>query len=316
MSFSKEVKEELERQYGTARHCRLAELAVLIRSFGRVSILPDQTAELKFRTEHAGIARKYFTLLKKTFNIDTVVSEEGTKNKYFTVLLTEKDSCNRVLQAVKFMKPTGEIYVDREDVIPPILLKTQCCKRAFLRGIYLCNGSMSDPAKGYHMEFVCNNEAQAQQVLDIIGDFELEAKTVTRKNKQVVYLKEGEAVVELLNIMEAHRSLMNLENERILKDIRNRINRGVNCDAANIRRITEAASNQREDILYLFQHNAFSALPEGLHEVAMVRLENPDLSLKDIGALLDPPVGKSGVNHRLRKLSEVAERLRQEQGGK
>lgn len=169
---------------------------------------------------------------------------------------------------------------------------------------------MSDPQKGYHLEFVCNYEAQAKQLQKIIGQFDIEAKIVLRKKYFVVYLKEGAGIVELLNVMEAHVSLMNLENLRILKEMRNSINRRVNCEAANINKTVQASTRQVEDILYLKEHYGFLKLPDNLREMAEVRLEYPDAPLKELGEYLNPPVGKSGVNHRLRKLSELAERLR------
>ena len=179
-----------------------------------------------------------------------------------------------------------------------------------MRGAFLCCGSMSDPSKGYHLEFVCADEAQAEQLQEVIGTFDIEAKIIQRKKYHVVYLKEGAGIVDLLNVMEAHRSLMELENLRILKEMRNSINRRVNCETANIGKTVQAATRQVEDILFIKEHYGFSKLPDNLREMAEVRLEYPDAALKELGEYLNPPVGKSGVNHRLRKLSELADKLR------
>ena len=160
------------------------------------------------------------------------------------------------------------------------------------------------------MEFVCPTREKAEQVQSVIHGFETPAKIVARKKYQVVYVKEGSGIVDLLNVMEAHVSLMNLENLRILKEMRNSINRRVNCETANISKTVNAATRQIGDIEFLRDHYGFSRLPANLREMAEVRLENPDAPLKDLGQLLDPPVGKSGVNHRLRKLSELAESVR------
>ena len=145
--------------------------------------------------------------------------------------------------------------------------------------------------------------------------FSMDAKTVLRKKSYVVYLKEGSQIVDILNIMEAHVSLMELENVRILKEMRNTVNRKVNCETANINKTESAAVKQVEDITYLKETIGFENLPVGLVVAALARLANPDLSLKELGAILNPPVGKSGINHRLRKLSELADKVRQEQGG-
>lgn len=182
--------------------------------------------------------------------------------------------------------------------------------RVFLREAFLETGSMSNPEKGYHLEFVCENESQAEKIIKTMQIFDIEAKTVQRKRYTIVYLKESEDIVELLNVMGAHVCLMNLENLRILKDMRNSINRRVNCEAANISKTVSAANKQIEDIQYIKEHYGFDDLSENLRQVAETRLAYPDATLKELGAYLVPPVGKSGVNHRLRKLSELADSIR------
>jgi len=179
-----------------------------------------------------------------------------------------------------------------------------------IRGAFLVIGSMSDPNKGYHYELVCSTQVQAQQLKDIMIGFDVDAKIVIRKKYYVVYVKEGAGIVELLNIMEAHVSLMKLENLRIIREMRNTINRRVNCEAANITKTVNAASKQIEDILYIKDTVGFGQLQPNLREIAEIRLEYPDATLKELGQLLEPTVGKSGVNHRLRKLSEFADSLK------
>ena len=168
-------------------------------------------------------------------------------------------------------------------------------------------GSMSDPNKAYHFEIACRNEAQAVQMQEIINSFDSDAKIVERKGHQVVYLKEGSQIVDMLNVMEAYVSLMNLENIRILKEMRNSINRRVNCETANIAKTVNAATKQLEDINLIKEIVGLSKLPPALRQMAEVRLEYPEATLKELGQYLEPPVGKSGVNHRLRKLSEIAD---------
>lgn len=197
-----------------------------------------------------------------------------------------------------------------EEPVDSLLIKNSCCQRAFLRGAFLSVGSMSDPEKGYHLEFDCSDEAKAKQLQQVIAGFGIETKIIHRKKYYVVYLKEGSAIVDLLNVCGAPISLMNLENTRILKEMRNSVNRRVNCEAANIAKTVNAAARQVEDIEYLRVHYGFQRLPQSLREMAEVRLENPDAPLKELGEYFDPPIGKSGVNHRLRKLSELAEKVR------
>ena len=171
-------------------------------------------------------------------------------------------------------------------------------------------GSMSDPYKSYHLELVCGLQAQAEQLLKILHDFSLDAKMIIIKKYHVVYMMEGENIADFLNITEAHKALMEFENTRIYKGMRNMVNRKVNCEAANITKTVNAASRQIEDILYLQKHYGMEKLPENLREMAEIRLEYPESSLQELGKFLNPPVGKSGVNHRLRKLSTLAEELR------
>ncbi|MCH5276096.1 MAG: DNA-binding protein WhiA [Lachnospiraceae bacterium] len=287
MSFSAEVKEELSRQCPPARHCQIAELAALLHFCGQYGLDKEGNLTIGLQTENEAVIRKCFTLLKKTFNIDTDTVLNGENKE-------------------KLIAKFGELSAP----VNPLLLKNACCRRAFLRGAFLCCGSMSDPEKGYHLEFVCAQPGQAAQLVEVMRTFSIEGKTVLRKKYNVVYLKEGAGIVDLLNVMEAHVSLMNLENLRILKEMRNSINRRVNCEAANISKTVQASTRQIEDILFIKEHYGFSRLPDNLREMAEVRLEYPDAALKELGEHLNPTVGKSGVNHRLRKLSELAERIR------
>ena len=152
----------------------------------------------------------------------------------------------------------------------------------------------------------------AQYLRYIMNSFDMDAKIVQRKKNYVVYLKEGAQIVDMLNVMEAHVALMNLENVRILKEMRNAVNRKVNCETANIHKTVSAAVKQMQDIAYVRDHLGFDKLPDGLKDVALTRLKYPEATLKELGTLLEEPVGKSGVNHRLRKLSEMADKLREQ----
>ena len=298
MSFSQEVKEELSRHIPGARHCQLAELAALVSFLCKLTTKGKETA-LILETESPLIARKYFTLLNKTLSI--------YKDKK---VITDQQALE-LLTALKMWRENerGET-VCRLDVVDGILLQQTCCKRAFIRGAFLAAGSISDPRKAYHMESVCRTSPQARQLRDVMNTFEAEAKIVERKGHYVVYVKEGSRIVDMLGVMEANVALMNLENVRILKEMRNSVNRKVNCETANIGKTVSAAVRQVEDIQLIEKKIGLSKLPQSLQEIARVRLEHPDMPLKDLGELLTPPVGKSGVNHRLRRISEIAEKLK------
>lgn len=287
MSFSGEVKEELAKHIGSARHCQLAELAAVVSFCGQFGRDKEGGYTIGFQTENEALIKKGFTLLKKLFNIEAGI-------------------CLTAQEVQDIIRKAG----GTEEPVNPLTIKNSCCKRAFLRGAFLSAGSISDPQKGYHLEFVCANEKKAVQLREVIREFGIEAKIVLRKKYYVVYLKEGAAIVDLLNVCEAPVSLMNLENMRILKEMRNSVNRRVNCETANISKTVNASARQIEDIEYIRKHYGFEKLPETLREMAEARLEYPDAPLKELGGYLTPPVGKSGVNHRLRKLGELAESLR------
>lgn len=299
MSFSGIVKEELTSQLSPARHCQLAELAALLLYNGAVG---DDGRHLFLDTENEAVAKKCFTILRKTFNIEAVV--HGRQR-----LIPDDEAENRVVQALHLLD-SQEGKIALTNPVNTLLIKNSCCARAYLRGAFLSVGSMSDPGKSYHLEFVCGEKAQALQLRETLSEFQIEARIIKRKKYQVVYLKEGAGIVDLLNVMGAHVSLMELENMRILKEMRNSINRRVNCETANISKTVTAAGRQIEDILLIRDRYGFANLPDNLRQMAEVRLEYPDAALKELGGYLEPKVGKSGVNHRLRRLSEIAEKLR------
>ena len=310
MSFSSDVKEELGKYVSRNRHCQIAELAAIIHYQGHLTRGEAGQLQLQITTENLSVLRKCFTILNKAFNIETSEMEEeclkNHKNSVYTVILEDKEHILSIFYAIKLIDDEGVLH-DLKDQVNHKIVEQYCCRRAFVRGAFLCIGSMSDPNKGYHLELVCSNKAQAKQLQEVLVLFELEAKIVVRKKYYVVYLKEGAHIVDFLGICKARVALMNLENLRIVKEMRNSINRKVNCETANIAKTVNAAAKQIEDIIFIRDYVGFSKLPDTLREMAQVRLEYPESSLKELGQYLDPPVGKSGVNHRLRKLCEIAE---------
>ncbi|MGN0482698.1 MAG: DNA-binding protein WhiA [Lachnospiraceae bacterium] len=315
MSFSSEVKEELARHSCKARHCQIAELAAAVSFSGKIKSDEGKTC-LEIETENVVLARKYFTLLKKTFNIDTDILIREThylnRNKTYTIAVKEEADLVQLFQLLHQMNPDGS-WAQADELVSPLIVQQSCCKRAFIRGAFLASGSMSDPEKSYHFEIVCNSEKKAEQMQKLMNTFDVDAKIVQRKKNFVVYLKEGAQIVEMLNVMEAHVALMNLENVRIIKEMRNSVNRQVNCETANINKTVHAAVKQLDDIQLIQQTRGLDSLPDGLKETAHLRLEYPEATLKELGTLFTPPIGKSGVNHRLRRLSELAEEIRSRQ---
>lgn len=314
MSFSGNVKEELSRQWNSARHCQIAETAAILSMIGSVVQEEGTRYHLKISTENIAVARKYFTLLRKTFNIkaETSVRRNHVKKSFlYSVSVSSYKDILRVLGAAKLLDKQA-VSGKGLSLVPGTVVQKSCCKRAFIRGVFLASGSMSDPEKSYHFEIVCADRLKAEQIQHIMNSFDMDAKIVQRKKAFIVYLKEGSQIADILNIMEAHIALMKLENVRIVKEVRNTVNRKVNCETANINKTVSAAVKQIEDIIFIRERTGLDKLQEGLREAALVRLEFPDASLKELGEAMSPPVGKSGVNHRLRKLSEIADILRAE----
>ena len=311
MSFSSEVKEELSEQIASGRHCRLAETAAILSLCGKIVITENDRYCVKIQTENLAVARKYFTLLRKTFNIRAEVSvRKSREDRFYSVIVSKDPEARRLLGETCLLDEDGNV----SECMSPMhhrLLRQNCCRRAFIRGAFLAVGSVSDPKKSYHFEIVCTAPEKARQLQELLASYDVDAKVVLRKRHYVVYIKEGSQIVELLGLMGAHISLMQLENVRIVKEMRNSVNRKVNCETANLNKTVSAAVRQAEDIRYIQEKIGLDKLPMDLEETARLRLEHTEASLKELGDMLSPKVGKSGVNHRLRKLSQIADDLRE-----
>jgi len=312
VSFSSRAKNEICRIELNRPCCRLAELAALIHTSGIIQMAGKKKVRLKVSTENASIARRIFMLIKDLYKISPEVivrkNRRLRKNNSYILLITSTDDTQKILVDTSILDQNSEDrinvnlgYVNRD------MIRKKCCRRAYLRGAFLGGGSVSDPEKAYHLEFIAHNKEYAENLCQIIREFKLHAKLIERKNIFVVYLKEGEHIVNLLSLIGAHTALLNFENIRIYKDMRNNINRIVNCETANLSKTINAAVRQIENIEYVQRNIGFGNLAPSLREIAELRLMHPDASLRELGEMLTPKVGKSGINHRLRKLDKIAE---------
>lgn len=313
MSFSSKTKNNLARIEIESSCCIIAELAALARMNATIKLHGLNKIQLKFSTENAAIARRIFSILKELYKVDIEVmvrKNKQLKKKNIYIVLVDNDQV-----ALQILRDTGLLQAE-EDIfdlkyeVPESIVKERCCLRSYIRGSFLGGGSINDPEKNYHLEFVAHNEAHAQNLSELINSFDLKSKIVQRKDNYIVYLKESEQIVDMLNIIGAHNALLELENVRVVKEMRNNINRIVNCETANLSKTIDAAIRQCENIEFIDQTIGIHKLPENLREIAKVRVENRDASLKELGSMLTIPIGKSGVNHRLRKLEQIAEGLR------
>lgn len=314
MTFSSIVKNEISRIQVNNKCCQLAELSALIKMTGTIQLHGFKDIGIRLSTENAAIARAIFTLLKSNFDISTNVTVRRNKqlkknNSYFLNITSDMGSEDILKKSGILMESEKGIKINHK--MPHHLIKKACCRKAYLRGVFLGGGSISDPEKTYHLEIVTNNEDYAEDIKELINSYGLNSKVVDRKGNYVVYLKEGEQIVDFLNIIGAHNALLSLENVRIYKEMRNNVNRIVNCETANLDKTVNAAMRQINNIKYIKEKMGFDKLPKNLAVIAQLRLKYHDASLKELGEMLNPPIGKSGINHRLRKLEQIAESLRE-----
>lgn len=312
MSFSSQIKNEISRMEFEKDCCILAELAAIVRMNGTIQLQRGNKLLLKMTTENAATARRIFTILRNKYNqeIDVVVkkSKQLKKKNIYLIVISDSELVSRILRDIRFIE--GKNILKQNYEIDKQIIKKRCCRRSYIRGSFLGGGSMSNPERSYHLEFTSENEDHAKDLAKIINTFGLNAKVIERKYKYIVYLKEASQIGDILNIIGAHQALLKFEDIRVLKDMRNNVNRLVNCETANLSKTINASMRQVDDIKTIQAHDGLENLPPKLREVAYLRLDNRNASLKELGEMLDPPMGKSGINHRLRKIGQIAEKIR------
>jgi cell division protein WhiA len=312
MSFSAKVKSEVCRNSHIRKEEAVAILSAIMKVSGTLAFGANRALSFRITTENPAIARLVFKILKEHFDIHTRLmvkkSNSLKKNNIYMVMISEE------MGVRGFLKTTGVLEEDDNVIsldygIRPTIVDTEDKSKAYIRGAFLGGGSISNPEKTYHLEFVTHDIEYAEDLSKLINSFGLASKVIQRKSSFIIYLKEGEQIIDLLNIIGAHSSLLELENIRIMKEMRNNVNRLVNCETANLSKTVNAAVRQVESIKLIQRKIGLARLPKNLREIAELRLNFPDESLKELGEMLDPPVGKSGVNHRLRRIEKIAEEL-------
>ncbi|MGE5474484.1 MAG: DNA-binding protein WhiA [Ignavibacteriales bacterium] len=305
MSFSIEMKTDLSKMIVTNQCCILAELMALVLVIGSGE-RNNNDAVVKLITENVNVAKRIHFLVKEAFGINPeIVIRKSKKLKEHHVYFLSFDKAGIIRNQNVYSK------IKNADVLKILQgkagLSRNCCRKAFLRGVFLGAGSITNPNNYYHLEIVFKNEHTAKDVYDIITKFNIPSRVTKRKNSFVVYIKDVEHIADFLNVIGAHKAMLDLENVRILKEMRNSVNRIVNCETANLTKIVDASIRHINAIKYLQDINKLEKLPDLLKEIAYLRLEYQDLSLKELGMMLDKPLGKSGVNHRLNKIVKIAE---------
>lgn len=315
MSYSAKVKSEIVREENITADEFSSLLSAVMKVAGVLSLSSGGREGFRISTENASTARFLLKNIKQQLkmNATTIVSRSQSfkKNNLYIINFEDNDNMREFLIEMGILaEEEGGITLNVS--IPKKLISSDLKKKAYIRGAFLGSGSMTDPEKQYHLEFVTHSEEYAQELMKLLGTYNLNAKVIPRKGIYVVYIKEGEQIVDVLNILGAHNALLEAENVRIIKDMRNNVNRLVNCETANLSKTVNASVRQTEAIKLIEKTTGLSRLPDQLREIAELRLANPGISLKELGDMLDPKVGKSGVNHRLRKIEKFAEELGRE----
>ena len=309
MSFAAEVKNELARLTDAPACCAAAELAALLRLGGTILIGGPRSLGISFTSENAAVARKVLSLIKRGFNLKTeVVVTRGRrlkKNNTYHLKVPPSPAAAELLTVLGILRD-GTLHGVPEQA----LLRKVCCRKAYLRGAFLAAGSVNRPEGAYHLEIVTGNYDTARGLVRQMKSFQLSAGLTDRKEAYVIYLKDGDAITTFLQIIGAHNGLLTFENVRVVKGMRNQVNRLVNCETANLQKTVNAAVRQVESIRAIAQsEGGLQRLPHSLREVAEIRLAYPEATLSELAELLGGKPGKSGINHRLRKLTEIAATL-------
>lgn len=313
MSFSSETKNELARIEPDRKCCQLAEIAGFLRVSGSIRLAGGGKFQIVVTTDNPAVARHYKKMLQEYFRIEVelLIGEAAALKKGHTYMLT----IDPEMRSESILRETGILLVREgnnyiSDGIYDGIVKTRCCRKAYLRGIFLGTGSVNSPEKGYHLEFVCGSENLARDLRRLINTFDdLSAKITQRKDRYVVYMKNSQYISDTLAIMGAHSKVLEYEDVKIKKELVNQAVRMTNCDTANTDRTLDASQRQLEAIRRIERTGGLDALPPKLRELALLRQYNPEASLTQLGEMMSPPLKKSGVNNRMKRILDFAAKL-------
>ncbi len=308
MSYANIVKNELARVISGKSCCQTAELASLMRMGGNMVIGGNRNLGINFTTENAAVARKVLAVIKQRFQLKTQVvvtrSRRLKKNNSYLIKVIPTPEVTELLTQLGLLRQ-GEIYSGQDKAF----FRKACCRKAYLRGAFLGGGSVNRPEGDYHLELVASSEEYGKTLVGLMKYFDLSARMTDRKADYIVYLKDGDAIETFLRLIGATESVKIFKGVRRVKEMRNKVNRLVNCETANLQKTVDASFRQVEHIKRIAQDQGLASLPPALRAAAEVRLSYPEATLQELVEKLDGSVGKSGMNHRLRKLEQIARKL-------
>ncbi len=305
MSFTAEVKDELSRIEPKRQCCLRSELAALVRIEGTLHITGRERFRLEIATETAPVARKAIKLLHGLYDLKTELTVRRSvlhKTNNYLITVPTQPRLPRALVELGILDDSMALTYG----ILPHMVRKDCCAISYLRGAFLGGGFVADPHGDFHFELTAESEQLAEDLASTMERFDIPAKITQRRGLYTVYLKGAEPIVTFLALVGAHRALLRTEDVRIMKSMRNDVNRLVNAETANLQKTAEAAMSQIESIRVLEERGGLEDLPPALQELVRLRLEFPEVSLRELGELADPPLSKSAVYHRVRRIEELA----------
>ena len=315
MSFTSDIKKELTMTGPGKKCCQLAQISGFLRFAGSITLMGG--IGIRISTENPAVARCYASMIRSYFGSKTSLSVEESSSinggRTYGLSITPDMNAEAILRETGILSvKEGSNYIT--DGMDPMIVKKRCCKKAALRGIFMASGSVSGlTTKGYHMQIVCASRYMADDVRKLLSAFGLKARVSGDEGRYIVYLKEGEQIADFLSVVGATNQMFEYQNVMINRQMKNKLNRISNCENANLDKTVNAAQKQLADIRYIQRTKTLDFLPEKLRVTAELRLSNPELSLSELAALGDPPIGKSGLNHRLAKISRIADELREKE---
>ena len=305
MSFSGEVKEELLAIQPEKPCCMLSELSALTQCCASLRLAGRGKIRVVYETENSALAKRIFLLLKRRMEITPQLQFNRHKRlggRRLSILTVPEADSRRLLIALRMIQESesGPVYKG----VPRAAMTRRCCRASFIRASFLGGGSVTSPDQEYRMEFI-TSDTRSDTLIKMLAKSNIEGKTAKRRDGEIVYIRKGDDVVACLALMGAHRALLNMENTRINRDARNRANRARNCDEANLKKQLSAGENQAQAIVAYSLAHSLSGLPADLQEIGRLRMLHPEASLEELGQMLQKPIGKSGANHRMRRLMEI-----------
>lgn len=296
MSFSSDVKSEIAKAENLSSCCLHAQV------YGLVLFAHFSKYNLSITTENTDVFKLYNSYLTDYCGVVPTISKTGTKK--LTAYLKTDEEKSKLFDKFGHTLNETSLRINRANI------SDECCASAFLRGAFLACGTVTDPERGYHLEFVVPYKKLCTDMMKFMDEINLNPKYIVRKGNHVIYFKDSESIEDILAIIGAQDASLYVMGIKIEKDVKNKVNRRLNFEMSNINKTVDAANIQVEAIEYINEKAGLSSLPDNLIKIAELRLEYPEASLSELGKLLDEPISRSGINHRLGKLVKIAEELK------